>query len=72
MTTKSAKDEAVRNADAHLSNAGLPTYSEALAALLRLMNYTGAWDAKAGHPCHEAASVLTKAGDAVPPEAGDE
>lgn len=72
MTTKSAKVEAVRNADAHLSNAGLPTYSEALAALRRMMSYMGAWGAPQGDACYPAATVLRKAGAVVPPAPDDE
>lgn len=38
---ESAAAEAIANADAHLNNAGLPTYSEMVAALRRIDRING-------------------------------
>ncbi|CAN7783879.1 hypothetical protein LJR296_008222 [Cupriavidus necator] len=48
----------IANADAHLNDVGLPTYSELAGALRDLMNYTGGWDEKPSHPCGKAARVI--------------
>lgn len=50
----------IANADAHLKDVGLPTYSELAGALRDLMNYTGGWDEKPSHPCGKAARVISR------------
>lgn len=50
----------IANADAHLNDVGLPTYSELVGALRDLMNYTGGWDEKPSHPCGKAARVISR------------
>jgi hypothetical protein len=41
MDYQSPQSEAIANADAHLNNAGLPTYSELLAALQTIADEAG-------------------------------